>query len=159
MAFSFAPSYPAGTGPDKPDQTAFGEQMPQQAIRPAAEAAAYRPFLSRSCRRLSDSAAAVSSPAAAILTSGKAWKLDGERALFRVSLDSLPEEGGGFVRYDCEGPDEDYRSGWLGADQYPSDEMTVEATLQVIWHPAIMAADGSGIGPLREYRWMRAVRK
>jgi hypothetical protein len=90
----------------------------------------------------------------ASLSGADALRLDGRCGLFRISLDSLPDEYGGFILYDCRSPDAVFRTVRLSPGQEVGDEMVVEATLHIIRHPA------SGPFPaLVEYRLTQAVRR
>jgi hypothetical protein len=66
-----------------------------------------------------------------------------------VSLDSEGDDNA----YDCVAPDGLHASVFLLPEQKAADDMTVEATLVIIDHPAVF-----GFGPLREYRLVNAVR-
>jgi hypothetical protein len=90
----------------------------------------------------------------AALSTADAFRLDGRRGLFRISLDSLPGEYNGFILYDCRSPDAVFRTVRLYPGQEVDDAMVVEATLHIVRHPA------SGPFPaLVEYRLTRAVRR
>jgi hypothetical protein len=82
------------------------------------------------------------------LTPLEARSLDGKRARFRVVLDSTGEDS-----FDCVAPDGLHATVYLLPDQEPADEMTVEARLKIINHPASF-----GFPALREYRLLDAVR-
>src|SRR5262249_10509481 len=85
------------------------------------------------------------------LTPAEARCLEGQRARFRVVLDSL--EDGVTHSFDCRAPDGVHASVYLRLGQEPADGMTVEARLWVIEFPP-----GLGFPPLREYRLVDAVR-
>jgi hypothetical protein len=90
----------------------------------------------------------------AALSGADAFRFDGRRGLFRISLDSLPGEYDGFILYDCRSPDAVFRAVRLHPGQEIDDDMLVEATLHVVRHPA------SGAFPaLIEYRLTQAVRR
>jgi hypothetical protein len=88
----------------------------------------------------------------ATLTPAQASRLTGKRAIFRITLDSLPGEWDGFTEYDCKSPDAVERTICLYRSQDVEDEMVVEATLQLLRHdPA------PGFAGFVEYRLVRAV--
>jgi hypothetical protein len=97
----------------------------------------------------------------ATLTDAEARHLDGTPAVFRVVLDSDtdPEERDWFTCADCAGDGEPLRSLYLCPDQEVAESMTVRATLQIRYYPALTGADGSRSGPLWEYRLVAAVRQ
>jgi hypothetical protein len=78
------------------------------------------------------------------LTQEEALTLCGQRATFRVVLDSLPDVHDGHLLYDATSPDSVLRSVFLTPGQQVNDgeeELTVEATLRVSHHPgAIIGA-------------------
>jgi hypothetical protein len=97
----------------------------------------------------------------ATLTAPEARRLDGREALFRVTLDgdSDTEDRDGFTCADCVGDDEPLRSLYLCPGQEAAESMTVKATLRIWSYPALVGADGSRLGALREYRLVAAVRQ
>src|SRR4051812_21380072 len=58
-----------------------------------------------------------------------AGSLRGQRATFRVSLDSSEDLHDGYVIYDCESSDGKLRTVWLVPGVEVDNEMVVEATL------------------------------
>ena len=95
----------------------------------------------------------------ATLAPQDAATLAGRPALFRVMLDSAEDTEGTFTLYDCQSLDGKLRSVWLWSGQELQDEMTVQATLQVIHHPVSVGDGGTPFQGFREYRLARAVRK
>src|SRR4051794_33989831 len=69
------------------------------------------------------------------LTYADALDLDGKPGRFLVFLDSLPNERGRWVGYDFASPDEVERTVYLEAGTDTKDEMVVEATFRVLYHP------------------------
>jgi hypothetical protein len=70
---------------------------------------------------------------------GEALLLNGQRATFRVVLDSLPDSHDGQLLYDATSPDKVLRSVYLTPGQRVRDGeevLTAEATLRVIHHPS-----------------------
>ncbi len=83
-----------------------------------------------------------------------ASRLQGRRATFRIILDSDHDHEDGYTLFDCAGTDDTHRTVWFAGDEEGEEEMTVEATLQVIHH--------AGWGPFpafTEYRLLDARRR
>ena len=83
--------------------------------------------------------------------------LIGKRALYRIVLDSTEGDHDGFILYDCQTQDGTFRCVWLYAGQEFADEMVVEATLVVLYHPATVGAMGTKFEGFIEYRLTKAV--
>jgi hypothetical protein len=90
----------------------------------------------------------------AFLTHKQAWKLQGQRIVCRVDLDSRPDKRGGFTVYDCASPDDTYRTIWLREGEQVEDTMTVEATLRLRY-----VMPGQGFAGCWEYRLADVVRQ
>jgi hypothetical protein len=65
------------------------------------------------------------------LTSQDALSWQGDPARYRVELDSLPDEAGGYVPHDCVSPAGESRTVYLLPGQDAAERMTVEGVLQV----------------------------
>jgi hypothetical protein len=91
----------------------------------------------------------------ATLTERQADRLEGRRALYRITLDGEPDEGddGGAV-YDCAG--EGWRTVWLRPGEPARRTMTVEAVLRRVRHPLLRGVDGPALPALLEYRLTEA---
>jgi hypothetical protein len=85
------------------------------------------------------------------LTPAGARRLEGKRAQFQVSLDSLEDVA--THSFDCLAPPGLAAGVYLRLGQEAADSMLVEGRLWVIDH-----APGFGFSPLREYRLVDAVR-
>jgi hypothetical protein len=92
------------------------------------------------------------------LTPAEAAFPAGKRAKFRIVLDSTDDTWDGFVGYDVRCPEPFYATVRLYPRQEVADEMTVEATLRVIHHPATVGAMGTLFPAFLEYRLTKAVR-
>ena len=93
----------------------------------------------------------------ASLSPADAFRLNGKRAVFRIGLDSTEAEWEGFTLYDCQSVDAVSRSVYFCPWQDVADEMTVEATLWVIRHPATVGDQGTPFPAFVEYRLTKAV--
>ena len=93
----------------------------------------------------------------ATLTERQADRLEGRRALYRVTLDREPDErdDGGAV-YDCTGDGEGLRTVWLSPGESAHQKMIVEAVLRRVRHPLLKGVDGPGLPALLEYRLTEA---
>jgi hypothetical protein len=73
----------------------------------------------------------------ATLTDREAQKLEGRRARFVITLDSLPTFWGRYTGYDCLGPPGIHAGVWIiGNAENAPDTFEVEATLMIADHPA-----------------------
>ena len=68
----------------------------------------------------------------ALLSHRQAQRLDGRRVRIRVDLESLPEDMGGAVVYDCVSPDDANRTVWLVPGQQSKDVMDVEGVFRLL---------------------------
>ena len=93
----------------------------------------------------------------AALTERQADRLEGRSGLYRVTLDSEPDErdDGGAV-YDCTGNVVGLRTVWLCPGETARKTMTVEAVLRRVRHPLLWGLDGSSLPALLEYRLTEA---
>jgi hypothetical protein len=93
----------------------------------------------------------------ATLTERQADRLEGRRALYRVTLNGEPDQGddAGPV-YDCTGDGEGLRTVWLRPGEPPRRRMLVEAVLRRVRHPLLRGVDGPGLPVLLEYRLTEA---
>jgi hypothetical protein len=93
----------------------------------------------------------------ATLTERQADRLEGLRALYRVTLDGEPDQrdDGGAV-YDCTGEGDGLRTIWLCPGESARRTMTVEAVLRRVRHPLLRGADASSLPALLEYRLTEA---
>src|SRR5262249_34898589 len=69
----------------------------------------------------------------ALLSHRQAQRLDGRRVRIRVDLESLPEDTGAAVVYDCVSPDDANRTVWLVPGQPVKDVMEVEGVFRLLW--------------------------
>ena len=88
----------------------------------------------------------------ATLTERQADRLEGRRALYRVTLDGEPDQRDDWAVYDCTGAGEGLRTVWLCPGEPARRRMVVEAVLRRVRHPLLRGADGSGLPALLEYR-------
>jgi hypothetical protein len=93
------------------------------------------------------------------LTPSEARLLEGKRAKFRLVLGSLPDSQDGFVLFECPSSDEVGRTIWLDLAQELAEEMIVEATLRIFYHPAMAEGDEVPRRIFTEYRLVGAVRQ
>ncbi len=93
------------------------------------------------------------------LTGGEAAALVGRRKLYRIKLDSAEVTEGRFILYECQTVNAVARTVWLYAGQDVADEMTVEATLVVLYHAASVGDKGTRFPGFTEYRLKRAIRR
>jgi hypothetical protein len=88
----------------------------------------------------------------AMLTDRQADRLEGRRALYRVTLDGEPDERDDGTVYDCTGPGAGMRTLWLVPGEPARRTMTVQAVLRRVRHPFLRGVDGPGLPALLEYR-------
>src|SRR4051794_29617990 len=69
----------------------------------------------------------------ATLSHREAQRLDGQRVLVRVELESLPGDANGPIVYDCVSPDDANRTVWLVPGQEAKDGMVVEGVFRLLW--------------------------
>jgi hypothetical protein len=86
----------------------------------------------------------------------QARQLHGQRATYRVVLDSPGDPEGEHDVYVCKGAGNIERTLWLPADEETEDEMVVEAVLLVIEHKEKITATGERFEGFTEYRLTRA---
>jgi hypothetical protein len=92
------------------------------------------------------------------LTPAQASRLQGQRARFRLALDSRQDTTAGRTFYDCESSDRTARTVWLVEGQEAAQEMDVEATLQVVHEPRWVGPGGAVVERFTEYRLLAARR-
>jgi hypothetical protein len=94
----------------------------------------------------------------AALTFQDALSLQGHPARYRVVLDSLPDEAGDYVLFNCLSPVGESRTVYLLPGQDVADRMTVEAVLVVRQCPPSEGPGGAHFEGFTEFRLMDARR-
>ncbi len=92
-------------------------------------------------------------------TLAKLTRAEASVLMYRIVLNSPEERDGRFLLYECKSEDGTARTVWLYRGQDVEDEMTVEATLQVLYHPRTVGDMGTVFPAFTEYRLMKAVRR
>jgi hypothetical protein len=94
----------------------------------------------------------------AALSLADALRLQGHPARYRVVLDSLPDEAGGFVLYDCVSPVGESRTVYLLPGQDVEERVTVEAVLVIKQMPPSVGPGGTFFPGFTKFRIVDARR-